>query len=665
MIKQYFNISLVLFSAWTVYSYCQNDTFLPGSAAIIIIGSLLTRIKTGHKHYALFSHIPLSVIIVTSFIAGFAWRSVYLPLEDSVSPFPLVTAALQSGTIFASLIIWLKPFTKKNLYHIYFLAWLTVALSINVPFTNSILLIFCSFCIIATAIVILHTMQKPKEKKYVLRYYRDFTLFSILLVMLTTGLFYGISKTIVIFDQVFMNLVSDYILPRNYTNFLRIDPIMRLGSPGSSAWDKRPVLEINAPEIEGFYLKTQIFEDFDNGIWLEQKNIEKSPLPDTLVPHMINGHMTMFTSFEKIIPSPTGVSAAKANIIFTKSKDNILYTENEQRTRMLKFSMSLDAPSIQLTADERRRNTAIPGDIAYTLKRISSLLIGSETDNTIKAEILQEFFLNNFRYSLNVNYVADNKGLIRMILEKRPAYCTYFATAMTMLLRAQGIPARVATGFLVDEKINERSNKLLARVYDAHAWVEVFLRDINPNTGLERTRWQIMDPTPAGERNAAIKSSMINFSKIAENMWLTMMRFSAYIENLDKEKLKNNSLILLVLVIFLINSKKFAKWVSYFFVFFIKRSSSRKKKSNPVISIYHRYEHYLKSAFGETRELSDTDNEVIQRLKKRSQIPEETLAKLKSFLYQYHAARFGLRENINLENIIGEIEKDAAVQKAE
>jgi len=294
MIKRYFNIALLLFFSWTVYRYCQQDTVLPDLAVIIVILSLLTRIKTGHKHYAALDHVPLSVIIITSLLAGFTWRGMYPPPEDAVSPFPFVTAAAQAGTIFAGLIIWLKPFTRKNLYHLFFLAWLTVALSINVPFTRSMLFIFCAFCVIALAFVILQTTQRPKKTKYTFRYYRDFTLFSVLLVTLSTGLFYGISQTIVIFDHVFMNLMSEYALPGNYTHFLRIDPIMRLGPPGRSAWDKRPVLEARAPDVNAIYLKTQIFEDFDNGVWLEQKNITEIPLARTLPAGFPQVDMTMF-----------------------------------------------------------------------------------------------------------------------------------------------------------------------------------------------------------------------------------------------------------------------------------------------------------------------------------------------------------------------------------
>jgi len=343
----------------------------------------------------------------------------------------------------------------------------------------------------------------------------------------------------------------------------------------------------------------------------------------------------------------------------TKSKGGIVYTKDDQRTRILIFSLEAKNAPVQLSPAQYRTYTSVPSDISYSLKNISSAITGPGSDDTSKANRLKNYFLDHFQYSLDVNFRADNQGLIKMIIEQRPAYCTYFATALTLLLRSQDIPARVATGFLADEKIDKKKNKFLARVYDAHAWVEVLLEDTDPETGLLRKRWQILDPTPAAERTQAIKYSIINFSKIAENLWLGMLRFSAYMENLDKDKLKKNIIITLTLLMLLINVKKIFKKFLELIVSVKKRTPKTKEKKDPVRSIYQRYEHYLKTAFGETRGLTETDHEVIDRLKTKEQIPAETIGKMESFVRQYHAARFGLRRDNDLGKIIEDMKREA------
>ena len=79
------------------------------------------------------------------------------------------------------------------------------------------------------------------------------------------------------------------------------------------------------------------------------------------------------------------------------------------------------------------------------------------------------------------------------LLESRQGYCTYFATAFTLLARASGIPARYVEGFCVPVV-----DRMEINVYSdmAHAWPEVYLEGIG---------WIPFEPTPGyGEaRHAA------------------------------------------------------------------------------------------------------------------------------------------------------------------
>ncbi len=59
------------------------------------------------------------------------------------------------------------------------------------------------------------------------------------------------------------------------------------------------------------------------------------------------------------------------------------------------------------------------------------------------------------------------------LFESREGYCNYYATAMIMMLRTQGIPARMAAGFAQGTWDPERG-AYLVRERDAHTWVEVY-----------------------------------------------------------------------------------------------------------------------------------------------------------------------------------------------
>ncbi len=72
---------------------------------------------------------------------------------------------------------------------------------------------------------------------------------------------------------------------------------------------------------------------------------------------------------------------------------------------------------------------------------------------------------------------------------KKRGFCTHFASALTVLCRSQGIPARVVSGFAVKEY--DSAGFALLRDDNAHAWTEVWV----DNWG-----WATVDATPAGDR---------------------------------------------------------------------------------------------------------------------------------------------------------------------
>jgi len=61
------------------------------------------------------------------------------------------------------------------------------------------------------------------------------------------------------------------------------------------------------------------------------------------------------------------------------------------------------------------------------------------------------------------------------LFEKKEGFCTYYASAEVILLRAAGIPARLAVGYSQGERVE---NTFLVKLNDAHAWPEVYFPGI-------------------------------------------------------------------------------------------------------------------------------------------------------------------------------------------
>lgn len=126
---------------------------------------------------------------------------------------------------------------------------------------------------------------------------------------------------------------------------------------------------------------------------------------------------------------------------------------------------------------------------------VSELFPDRSASPARKATQVEAFFRDRFEYSLNVDLTGKGHPLAVLIRERRAAYCTYFASAMAVLLRMEGIPARVVGGFVASER-NALTGVVTVRERDAHAWVEVWLE--------EEGRYVAFDPTPWRSREALL-----------------------------------------------------------------------------------------------------------------------------------------------------------------
>ncbi len=106
-----------------------------------------------------------------------------------------------------------------------------------------------------------------------------------------------------------------------------------------------------------------------------------------------------------------------------------------------------------------------------------------------KAADLERYFHTSFRYTLDLSDMNQPDPLAYFLFTKRAGHCEYFASAMVVMLRTLGIPARYVTGFLPGE-FNDLAQDYIIRASDAHSWVEVYF----PPYG-----WMTFDPTPPGE----------------------------------------------------------------------------------------------------------------------------------------------------------------------
>jgi transglutaminase-like putative cysteine protease len=106
-----------------------------------------------------------------------------------------------------------------------------------------------------------------------------------------------------------------------------------------------------------------------------------------------------------------------------------------------------------------------------------------------KAVAVELYLKSHYAYTLDLRGDPGRDPLAYFLFDRKAGHCEYFASAMAIMLRAIGIPARYATGFLPGE-FNDVGGDYIIRSSDAHAWVEAYF----PGYG-----WITFDPTPGGD----------------------------------------------------------------------------------------------------------------------------------------------------------------------
>ena len=128
-------------------------------------------------------------------------------------------------------------------------------------------------------------------------------------------------------------------------------------------------------------------------------------------------------------------------------------------------------------------------DMAGVSERVAQLAYGLTKDaqsDYEKAAILESYFEDEgFVYSLE--YQPPDTSIDYFIFESKTGYCTNFATAMTLMARAAGLPARYVEGYVAFER--QQDGSFLIRDSSAHAFVEVYIAGAG---------WLTFDPTVAG-----------------------------------------------------------------------------------------------------------------------------------------------------------------------
>ena len=165
-----------------------------------------------------------------------------------------------------------------------------------------------------------------------------------------------------------------------------------------------------------------------------------------------------------------------------------------------------------------------------------------------KAKALERHFLDDESYTYSLDFDDINARRIPgvdpvedFVGNHRTGHCEYFASALTLMLRSQGIPARMVVGYRGGE-YNYVGNYFLVRQKHAHAWVEAYLEPTDiPEGALDVAEmhpgggWLRLDPTPGREDSMQIVRPGM-FDRVSKSFDYAQWLWNDYVLRLSPER---------------------------------------------------------------------------------------------------------------------------------
>lgn len=187
---------------------------------------------------------------------------------------------------------------------------------------------------------------------------------------------------------------------------------------------------------------------------------------------IVNGQLPNYGDVESIQPRATvGRGATYQTVISTSTA----------------LGLTLREAGSGYPAWVTQRYLQLPASTTERTRQLAKDLQNGQ-DNYDAALAIQGWLRDNITYNENIDYPPADQNLVDYVLfQNREGYCEYYSTAMVMMLRSLGIPARESVGFFSGEYDDAQAGYLY-RESNAHAWPEAYF----PGYG-----WIRFEPTSA------------------------------------------------------------------------------------------------------------------------------------------------------------------------
>jgi len=289
---------------------------------------------------------------------------------------------------------------------------------------------------------------------------------------------------------------------------------------GAIKLGEQTVFAVSAPVGRRYYWRSRVFDLYDLGRWspavTTRLTVESAPLNIMLESDFMGGRDPVQQQFTVGLNASRLIYAAPQPIrVDLPTRTDLRYTPDDETRSAMNVSVirplrvlergdtySVTSLLSNATASQlRAAGTSYPEWLSRIYLQVSpsitnrtaelARVIVNEANATTpydRAKAIESWLRTNILYNETIPQPPPDQDPVDWVLfDLREGYCNYYASAMIMMLRTLGIPARMAAGF-AQGTWDAAQNSYIVQERDAHTWVEVFF----PGYG-----WIEFEPTAA------------------------------------------------------------------------------------------------------------------------------------------------------------------------
>ena len=140
---------------------------------------------------------------------------------------------------------------------------------------------------------------------------------------------------------------------------------------------------------------------------------------------------------------------------------------------------NVDAQSLRFATElypdwVKERYLQVPDTVTPETLELAAELTAGFDNSFDKSIAVRDYLRNNIKYNDQIEAPPEGVDPVHYVLfDTHEGYCNYYASAMSIMLRSQGVPSRVVSGYAQGD-FDENSSSYRVRANNAHTWVEVY-----------------------------------------------------------------------------------------------------------------------------------------------------------------------------------------------